>query len=290
MVKALGYSQTLFDPQNPGRLCRGRERWVEGFPIEASGSMERLVISGAVFSDDTARDAKRGLPFAGISCGTILDHLFPELTLLAYCEQGQIGSVPPAAVAIEPHVQPRYGGRRFDRCVRWRATVSGPEAIDALVGEHPSAADGFLPWTGELTPELEEALFLLTGHGERLGQPVRRFQPSALPLLLELVPWIALVHLDKHAPALGIYSREPLGLLDALAEAGPRFETLSVPFSIPPMLARWDRALYELRQVWPQDVEFPVPPGESRPPAYERPAKAKAKAKAEPEKTEAAEE
>ena len=37
-----------------------------------------------------------------------------------------------------------------------------------------------------------------------------------------------------------------------------------------PMLARWDRALYELRQTWPRGVECPVPPGESHPPAYER--------------------
>lgn len=269
MVKALGYSQTLFDPQSPGRLCRGRERWVESIPDDERQGLERLVISGAAFSDDTARDAKRGLFFAGVSCGDILSHLFPEQPLLAFCEQGQMDEVPEASVAIEPHIQPRNGGRRFDRCVRWRVPVLGAPAIDALVDEQAVAADGFLPWSGELGAELEEAIFLLTGQGERLGFPMRRFQPAALPSLLEHVPWVALIHLDKHAPAIGIYSRDPLGLARALADAGPRFDTLSVPFSIPPMLARWDRALYELRQRWPEGSEFPVPPGESRPPAYE---------------------
>jgi len=271
MNKALGYSQTLFDPQSPGRLCRGRERWVESFPDDENHGVERLVISGAEFSDDTARDARRGLPFAGVTCGGLLGYLFPDQPLLAFCEQGQIGDAPADAVAIEPHLQPRYGGRRMDRCVRWRAPVSGAEAIDALIGKSSTAVDGFVPWQGELSTELEEALFLLTGCGERLGFPQRRFQPAALPVLLELVPWVVLVHLDKHGPALGIYSLKALGLHGALDEAGAEFDTLSVPFSIPPMLARWDRALYELRQVWPAGTEFPVPPGDNRAPAYERP-------------------
>jgi hypothetical protein len=270
MVLALGYSQTLFDPENPGRLCRGRERWIEPFPLDEPQSLERLVISGASFSDDTARDAKRGLPYAGISCGQVLELLFPGQALLAFCEQGQVDALPAAAFMIEPHRQPRFGGRRMDRCVRWRTTVQGAEAFDALVGEHPGSADGFLPFSGDLDDALEEGLFLLTGQGERLGFPMRRFQPAALPALLGLVPWVALVHMDKHGPALGIYSRTPLGLEAILGTAGQKFDTLSVPFSIPPMLARWDRALYELRQAWPEGSEFPVPPGETRLPSYER--------------------
>ena len=278
MVQALGYSQTLFDPEHPGRLCRGRERWVESFPMDGKVSLERLVISGAAFTDDTARDARRGLSFAGVSCGQVLELLFPDQQLLAFCEQGQVGDLPFDTVMVESHRQPRFGGRRFDRCLRWRAVLQGAEALDLVVGDQPDAADGFVPWSGALGEELESALFLLTGQGERLGYPVRRFQPAALPVLLELVPWVALVHLDKHAPALGIYSLSSLGLETVLAQAGARFETLSVPFSIPPMLARWDRALYELRQTWPRGVEFPVPPGESHPPAYER-----KKARAAPE-------
>ena len=53
------------------------------------------------------------------------------------------------------------------------------------------------------------------------------------------------------------------------AEAFTTIETedakpLFVPFAIPPMLARWDRALWDLRQDWDAELrgEFPVPAGE----------------------------
>jgi hypothetical protein len=36
------------------------------------------------------------------------------------------------------------------------------------------------------------------------------------------------------------------------------------------MLARWDRALFDLRQAWRGPGEFPVPPGEQRIPSYHR--------------------
>jgi hypothetical protein len=270
MIKALGYSQTLFDPTNPGRLCRGRERWVEAYPLDEPPALERLVISGAAFSDDTARDAKRGLRFSGLDHGELLELLFPGQALLAFCEQGLLDAVPEGAILVESHQQPRDGGRRMDVCVRWRVPVSGAQGIAALVSDGPGAADGFIPWQGELSDSLEEALFLLTGQGDRIDFPVRSYQPSAIPVVLEHVPWLALVHLDKHSPALSIYTRENPGLEAVLARIGEGGDTLSVPFSIPPMLARWDRALYELRQRWSQDREFPVPPGETRPPAYER--------------------
>ncbi len=270
MIKALGFSHTLFDPASPGRLCRGRERWIEGFPIEPGTSIHRLVISGAAFSDDTARDARRGLDHSGVSPARVLRAVFPEQPLLAFCEQGRLDFIPEDAVLREDFVQPRFGGRRFDRCVRWRAPVSDTDALEDLAGLGPAAADGFLAWTGELTPQVEEAVFLLTGHGERLGFPMRRYHPAALPTLLEHVPWVALLHLDKHAAAIGIYSAQPIHADERLGALARELGVLPVPFSIPPMLARWDRALYELRQAW-TDGEFPVPPGEHRPPEYERP-------------------
>ena len=263
MVHALGYSQTRFDPSNPGRLCRGRERWVEGFPIEPGIGIHRLVVSGASFSDDTARDASRGLAFSGISVGEALCTLFPGQAFLGFCEQGEFGAVIEDAVFSEVHMQPRLAGRRMDPCVRWRQRVTEAVDISRLVSDTSLSADGFVPFEASLTPELEEALFLLTGQGDRTVIPQRRFQPAVLPALLECVPFVALLHMDKHAEALGIYSREAVDCtaLDALAQTRG---VLSVPFSIPPMLARWDRALYEMRLSWESHGgrEFPVPPGE----------------------------
>ncbi len=261
MHRALGYSQTQFDPEKPGRLCRGRERWVEEYPLEQSALLRRLVISGAVFSDDTARDARRGLSFSELGTGAVLEALFGVQALLAFGEQGEPQEVPPGALLAESFDQPRYGGRRMDRCVRWRVTVQGAAEVDALQARHPTVLDGFLPFDGQLSPALEEALFLLTGYGERLGRPVRRYQPSAFPALLACVPWVACFHEDKHASALCIYSRERLAAEEALRALCERHQVLPVPFSIPPMLARWDRALFELRSDWRGEEEFPITPG-----------------------------
>jgi len=261
MVQALGFSLNTFDPGDPGRLCRGRERWVEGFPLDQAPTLSRLVVSGASFTDDTARDARRGLPFSGLTPGAVLDAVEPGRTLLAFCEQGEPGNLPETAVQVEIYEQPRYGGRRIDRCARWRASCAGAAAVDALVGLQP---DGFVP--AEPSPGLEEALFLLTGHGDRLATPARRYQASALPDVLAHAPWVALLHADKHGPVLALYSHAPLpGAPEALERLAATCGRLFVPFSIPPMLARWDRALYELRLRWPPARgDFPVPPGEDR--------------------------
>ena len=43
-------------------------------------------------------------------------------------------------------------------------------------------------------------------------------------------------------------------------------------FAIPPMLARWDRALWELRQDWDEATrgEYPVPPAHGDSPSWGR--------------------
>jgi hypothetical protein len=264
MIQALGYSVNTFDPGDPGRLCRGRERWIEGFPLDEAPTLSRLVVSGAAFSDDTARDARRGLPFCGLGPGAVIEAIAPGGPVVAFCDQGEPGNMPDEVVLCEIHEQPRYGGRRIDRCVRWRAVVAGPDAIDA----HAAAfqPDGFVPGGDRPPPALDEALFLLTGHGDRLALPARRYQASALPDVLAHAPWVALLHADKHGPVLAIYSLAPLpGAPEALERLAASRRLLAVPFSIPPMLARWDRALYELRVRWsPERGDFPVPPGEDR--------------------------
>lgn len=263
MVHALGYCQSRFDPASPGRLCRGRERWVEGYAVEPPVEMHRLVLSGACFSDDTARDALRGLGYSGLGTFGLLEALFPGQPLLAFCEQGEPGCVPAGAVLAEPFVQPRQGGRRMDPCVRWRVPIPPGAGAEILPGGEVRSADGFVPRVDPLPAALEEALYLLTAFGERMVFPQRRFQPSALADVLAVCPWIACLHLDKHGDALAIYSREPLDVEDALGGLCAGRNVLLVPFSIPPMLARWDRAVYELRLSWDRSGgEFPVPPGD----------------------------
>jgi hypothetical protein len=125
--------------------------------------------------------------------------------------------------------------------------------------------DGFVILDKDIVkPELVEALFYLVGYSDPDDRPARRYNPGALVQVLPHVRALVLLHLDKHAPALALYLNEPLesdGVLDLAARAAGAFP---VPFAIPPMLARWDRALYELRMDWDpeSDGEFPVPPAE----------------------------
>ena len=273
MVKALGYASVSFDLSRPGRLCRGRERWVAAMELEEPVQLHRLVISGAEFTDDTARDAQRGLTFSGLTPGQVLKALFPDQPLLAFCEEGRPFSSPEDALSREDYDQQRNGGRRVDWCVRWRAVVNTAEEIDALMGGATSSVDGFVPWNGELTDDLDRALFTLTGHGQTVRTPVARFQPTAIPIVLEQVDALVCVHLDKHGPVIALYSHAPYEAQDALENLAKAHETLAVPFAIPPMLARWDRALYDLRARWNEDElgAFPVPVGEEVQPRWSNP-------------------
>jgi hypothetical protein len=151
--------------------------------------------------------------------------------------------------------------------VRWHQLVHGAKELKEILGDPPDddRVRGFLVLDADPSPdeidELLERVFLLVGMST-LDSPPARYQPAALPELLERSRAVLLLHRDKHGVAVGIYSREPIkidGRLEPLAE---KEGALLVPFAIPPMLARWDRAIAELRGQWiaNRSDEFPVPP------------------------------
>ena len=288
MVQALGYVSEAFDPASPGRLCRGRERWIEYEtmdPKAAGEALHRLILSGATFSDDRARDARRGLGFGPISMSVLLQTVLGEGELVAYCEEGHPHEIPDSVAGVEHHTVARPGGSLREWRVRWHKSVSTADELEAVI---EAGADVFVrlraptdipaktihesplipPLADEadslpslLSEELARALFFLTGF-RAAGRPNRYFQPWGIPAVLEHVEAVTLLHRDKHGPALGHYSHTPpdvdhiLSAFRASADA-----PLLVPFAIPPMLARWDRALWELRQQWDAETlgEFPVP-------------------------------
>lgn len=265
MISAAGYSENTFNLKDPGRLCRGRERWIEPYEVEESEEpIYRCVVSGARFEDDSARDALRGVQHSGISVVDVVAGILGDNKLLAFMEDGHPADMPEAAEHIEAYSGYRYGGTRTEALVRWTVSLKGSESIGDLLGPDPMAdvVRGFaVPRKGADEEKLRELLFLLTGMST-LDSPPARYQPAAIPEVLEEAELIVLMHRDKHGPALGIYGREAVdlkGILTPLAEAS---ETLLVPFAIPPMLARWDRALSELRSHWDEEVSgaFPVPP------------------------------
>jgi hypothetical protein len=268
MVQALGYSVDVFDPADPGRLCRGRERWIEPFELEGpTPPLHRLVVSGATFSDDSAADARRGLPFSGIDLATVLVTMFPRRALVAFMEDGHPADIPEGAEGVEMYEGHRAGGRSQELMVRWFRKVSGVREIRAVLGsEEDPKVLGFAVVDGdvELDDEVRQRFFLLVGMGS-LDSPPARFQPAALPDVLEFCRAVVLVHRDKHGPALGVYSKEPLGVEERVVALAEKEGHLAVSFAIPPMLARWDRALAEAREAWlaRTDAEFPVPVAEA---------------------------
>jgi hypothetical protein len=264
MIRALGYSQNPFNPADPGRLCRGRERWIEPYDQDAPPVLSRLVISGAQFSDDSARDALRGVPASGVPMAELLDSLFPGAAFLAFMEDGHPADIPELAEGVEVYLGHRAGGRVEEPMVRWTLGLQGLDSLRALfvADGDPAPVRGLLvnP-TGPVTESLLETLFLLTGFST-LDSPPAQFQPAALPEALNTGSALVLFHRDKHGPALGVYTQEPLDVTAAISSTAQRFDALSVPFAIPPMLARWDRAIADLREAWmaSREDDFPVPP------------------------------
>jgi len=264
MFKALGYSHTEFSVTKVGRLCRGCERWIEPFELqEEPPAMQRLVVSGAVFSDDSARDALRGVQHSEVELAQIIATLFPRKNFLAFMEDGHPADIPDGAESIEAYSGYRAGGRVEAAMVRWQLPVSGIREIRKALGKDPNTerVRGFAVLSGEEDLQaLSAALFLLTGMSS-MDSPPSLYQPAALPEVLEHVRAVILIHRDKHGPVLGVYSREIVkteGRLEPLCE---KAKALLIRFSIPPMLARWDRALYEFRQEWDAEANgaFPVP-------------------------------
>jgi hypothetical protein len=268
MIRAFGWCSEPFDPLSPGRLCRGRERWVEGLPDMPPSRLHRTVMSGAVFSDDSARDALRGFCHAGVSAGRLLLALFPGTSLWAFREAGDPRALPAKMLLEEDYQRGIFGGARSEPAVRWVAQPKVDEVDDWIVGEKDGLAcpraDGLVLVKGQPSPALLEKIFLLTGYSEPDDRPARRYNPTALPLMLEEAAAVVLLHLDKHAPALALYTNNPLPDLGMLQATAKNAGSFPVPFAIPPMLARWDRALYELRMHWDSAAhgDFPIPPAE----------------------------
>lgn len=278
MIRALGYSVDTFDPSDPGRLCRGRERWIDPWE-DAPGEtptphLHRLVITGAAFSDDSAADARRGMAYGGVDVAAMINSLFPRRTLLAFMEDGHPADIPEDAEGVEAYEGHRAGGLVREVSVRWYKRVNGLREIREVLGipketpldDGPERADrvrGFVVLPNDTPDDIDallEEVFLLCGLST-LDSPPARFQPRALPEILERASAVLLLHRDKHGPALGIYGPEAEKYVEKLESITGKDGVLLVPFAIPPMLARWDRALAELRQQWVAAgrTDFPVP-------------------------------
>ncbi|MEQ1564270.1 MAG: hypothetical protein ABMA64_01440 [Myxococcota bacterium] len=265
MIRALGFSENTFDCKDPGRLCRGRERWIEPWDLDGTPPrLHRIVVSGAMFTDDGAGDARRGLPFSGVDPTGVIEGLYgADARMVAFMEDGHPADIPPDAQGVEAYVGYRAGGRQQLGLVRWFLPLESGR-LRELLGDGPleDRIRGIVildPDDDAPLDDLVHPMFELVGFST-LDSPPARYNPSALPDLLKRALAVVVVHRDKHGPALAVYARDAVPELAArLGEAAGSDEVLLVPFAIPPMLARWDRALAELRTHWTRPEPFPVP-------------------------------
>ena len=222
-------------------------------------------MTGAAFHDDTARDAVRGLTHIGVDVGALIGGLFHDHRLMVFTEDSHPADIPDGAEGIELYDGYRAGGQLTEAMVRWYLVLDDPARLSAILG--PLAEErvrGIVLLGPDQTAEaVWEHLFTLVGMST-LDSPPARFQPAAMPEVLEHCAGLVLLHRDKHGPALGIYSLDSFALNERLEAALNGNDLLCVPFAIPPMLARWDRALRELRPEWEQahGRPFPVPAGD----------------------------
>ncbi len=262
MIHALGYSHNDFDAARPGRLCRGRERWIEPWEFdEPPESIQRLVVSGACFTDDSAADALRGIQHSGIDRAALIDALFPGQLFLAFTEDGHPADIPDEAQGIEAYEGYRAGGQVSVGLVRWHCRVRGIEGLRSVLGDEPGEEKilGLVAIEEDADDAaLMESVFVLVGMST-LDSPPARFNPSGLIQMLGQAQAVVVLHRDKHGPVLGVYSRERVEAEGPLHELCAQEGSLLVPFAIPPMLARWDRAISELREIWVDEAPFPVP-------------------------------
>ena len=284
MIAAIGYNTSTFFPDNPDRLCRGRERWVDSQIVESveHEPFHRVVISGASFKDDSARNALRGIRCAGISHGDLLRSLFVGKTIIGWAEDAEPTKVPAEATGVEYSQRNIPFGPVGTWFARYEVACETNESIEnaVLAGvdvflinpKLRSPEDEFTEFTdlpplhGEeskpplLSDNLRNKLFYLTG--ARTGyKSFCRFQALAIPDLLEDCDCVVLLHHDKHDYCFGLYTKEILAMEALVTSIEERLDRIVVPFSIPPMLARWDRAIWELRRRWNEEKygPFPIP-------------------------------
>ena len=266
MPNALGFHEGKFNPYKPGRLSRGRERWITPWPEpDEAEAIQRVTISGTTLTDDAARDNLRGVAHSGLSLAHLITDLFPRRHFVGFMEDGHASEIPDDATEVEAFLASTAGGRGRTPAVRWRKTANGLTGLLSLLPAEQAKTDllglAVLPSDNKTPDGLSNLLYALTGLSTQ-DSPPARFQPGALIDLLAVIPALILFHRDKDGAAVSIYTTNTV-FTEKLEAVATKRDVLLVPFSIAPMLARWDRALFEWRQNWNKEDPFPVPESET---------------------------
>ena len=272
-IPCLGYSQTLFSTKHPERLCRGREFWIYQPEEVEDVSIFRTVISGTRMRRKHITSLKRGLRCTGKDLYSLLKILFPDRELIGFVEEGTPSKVPSQACGVEFY----QISRPFESNRKWLARYEVPidgnweealldEGMDIIVvpsmGDAPKTQiHNPIPALVDeevkeslLSEDIRKSLFLLAGHRNPQNS-YALFQSVGIAEALKYCDVLILLHRDKHDVCLGIYTQQAPYVIPRSSLEKEGF--MLVPFSIPPMLARWERALQDLQKKWTSSTPFP---------------------------------
>lgn len=136
----------------------------------------------------------------------------------------------------------------------WTEQTRLPSLVDLETGSSSS-------W---LTGPLTVAAHRLVGF-HRLGPKRGNYVADAIwdVLDIESATAVILFHQDKHGSSFGIYHQQTSAEVSpfVLAVEHACVEVFVIPFAIPPIVARWDRAIKDLRATWDAQGlgDFPIP-------------------------------
>ena len=271
-IVVFGLYEGLLLPHRLGGLCRGKEWWIEGPFLKGKQALHRTVLSAAQFfgNDILSPDNQFGLDVVEHSLGEILQHVLLNHRVVAIIEDGPLVS-PENACGRETYTLSRMGLSLRTGFARWeqecKTVEDFKEALEFgssvfLIDPQPrEEEEEWLPSTPvdvedsskpPTIPEgLRNSLQWLLGMRNSIRDD-HRYVPQALWEVTEFCAGVLVLHADRNSDCVCVYSAEPLNLgsqVHSIATINEGSEYI-IPCTVPTMLLRWKRALFEACDQW----------------------------------------
>lgn len=284
-ISVLGLYQGKFSPSKLCGLYRGREWWIDSIGNERKEELQRIVLSAAQFSSGNLYNSQRGLQYSGMSIPQFLFQLcqqysLQEKNIVGIVEDAPLQS-PEGVHGREEYFLSRMGLARRNWFTRWEKqcqNVSDFEEVLNYGGQvflvNPKLRLANEEWFPNMVVELENDLlppllpdalrqhvFRLIGSRVQYDDP-GRYLPDALWDILDFCDAVILLHVDKSADCLGIYTKNGVDIdfASEILQVAQQADLILMPFAIPPMLARWERGIRDVYKKWDAEVQGVFPP------------------------------
>lgn len=284
-IVVFGLYEGLLLPHRLGGLCRGKEWWIEGPFLKGKQALHRTVISAAKFMDNDILSSENeyGLDVTELSLPEIMHHVLFNHHVVAVVEDGPLES-PDGAHGRETYTLSRMGVAWRTGFARWeqvcRTVEDFKQALEfgstvfIIDPKQRSEEEEWIPSTPidvedkdrppTLREELRSALQWLLGM-RNSQQDSHRYVPQALWEVTEQCAGVLVLHADRHSDCIAVYSAEPLSLGAQIGSLEPiqSGAEFVIPCTVPTMLLRWKRALFEACDQWdgpcPESLRALVP-------------------------------